>query len=261
MSIAFWQKLNLAAFGANTLVTYALGSTDKIGKLIGAKSNKQMSDKYPTLVTPKGYAFAIWAPIFLLEGGFSVWQLYQSDSNLLAASPYWCTGCMLQAAWTIAFAFDNVTFSTVLLGGIAAAVGSAYSCIQRIDTSGSTVDYVLSAFPFALHAGWLVAATLVNINIATVAAKASPQLQLRLAWASEIVAAVLGTTLSVYFYEPTFMMVGAWALRAISAFEAPSSFVEQFDPVDRDALRAFAKITSHVLALLGTAMVVHKLLM
>jgi hypothetical protein len=259
MSIVFWQKLNLAAFGANTLVTYALGSTDKLGKMIGAKSNKQMSDRYPTLVTPKGYAFAIWAPIFLLEGAFSYWQLYRTDSNLIAASPYWCAGCMLQAAWTIAFAFDNVTISAVLLGGIATAVGTAFSSIQALDTRTSA-DYALSALPFALHTGWLVAATLVNVNLAAVANKASPETQMTLAWGSEISAAVISTSLSVYFYEPTFIFVGAWALKAISAFEAPELFAKQFPPADRVSLRVFAKNTSYMLAALGAGMIAHKVL-
>ena len=72
------------------MVSYALGSTDKLGKAIGAKSNKQISERYPTLITPAGWAFAIWGPIFLLEGGFCYWQwnIPTNSELLVAASPY-----------------------------------------------------------------------------------------------------------------------------------------------------------------------------
>ena len=57
---------NLAAFGVNTAVTFGLGTRG----LLGARTNKAVSAEFPTLCTPApgGWAFAIWGPIFLLEG-------------------------------------------------------------------------------------------------------------------------------------------------------------------------------------------------
>lgn len=37
-----------------------------------------VSEAYPTLFTPAGWAFSIWGIIFLLEGAFSVYQLTPS---------------------------------------------------------------------------------------------------------------------------------------------------------------------------------------
>jgi hypothetical protein len=34
-----------------------------------------VSETYPTLFTPAGWAFSIWGVIFLLEGAFSLYQL------------------------------------------------------------------------------------------------------------------------------------------------------------------------------------------
>ena len=66
--LAPWQAVNLFAYSLNILMSYAVGATDYFGKHYGAKSNKQISEKNMLLVTPADWAFAIWGPIFLLEG-------------------------------------------------------------------------------------------------------------------------------------------------------------------------------------------------
>ena len=37
-------------------------------------TNGEISDRYPTLIVAAGYAFAIWGPIFLLDGVFGIAQ-------------------------------------------------------------------------------------------------------------------------------------------------------------------------------------------
>ena len=92
-----WQVANCVAYGLNVLVTYAVGSNGNA--MLGAKSNREMSQLYPTLVTPQGKAFAIWGPIFLLEGASVVWQLmyvnktHKAYAVLEAASPFWISTC------------------------------------------------------------------------------------------------------------------------------------------------------------------------
>jgi tryptophan-rich sensory protein len=114
-----WQIGNVAAYCVNAFTTYALGSSDAIGKKFGAKSNKQISELYPTLITPAGWAFSIWGPIFLLEGASVIWMCIQTDHDevLAAASPYWIMGCVLQAGWTVAFCFEKIPLSSVIITG------------------------------------------------------------------------------------------------------------------------------------------------
>jgi benzodiazapine receptor len=259
MTLLSWQYSNLIAFCGNTLITYSVGSTDYFGKTFGAKSNKQISEQYPTLVTPSGYAFAIWGPIFLLEGASVLWQCFRDDKSLEDASKFWCLGCLFQAGWTIAFAFEKIGISSVVICGLAGTIGCAYASTTALKDAG-TIAYVLGSLPFAMHTGWLVAAALVNININAVHMGASPSFQLNLAWVSEFLAGVCSAALAVYYKDPTFAFVGAWALTAISRFDAPESLAKQFQPQARASLRSFATYAAGALCVLGAGLVARSLL-
>ena len=83
---------NLAAFGVNTAVTFGLGTRG----LLGARTNKAVSAEFPTLCTPAGWAFAIWGPIFLLEGSSMLWQFVAAKEDravLDSVSSAWCAAC------------------------------------------------------------------------------------------------------------------------------------------------------------------------
>lgn len=250
MTLLNWQTVNLIAFGANTLITYAVGSTDYFGKTFGSKSNKQISEKYPTLVTPSGYAFAIWGPIFLLEGCSVVWQCFRNDESLENASKFWVVGCLLQASWTVVFAFEKLGISSIVICGLTGAIGCVYASTSTLRNAG-TIEYVLGSLPFAMHTGWLVAASLVNINLNALSAGASSKTQLNLAWATEVLAGMCSTALTMYYEDPVFAFVGAWALAAISRFDAPDSLIKEFQPDARASLRSFAAYSATALSLLG----------
>eukprot|EP00438_Fugacium_kawagutii_P035466 Skav216647 [mRNA] locus=scaffold1255:244088:244471:+ [translate_table: standard] len=69
--------VNMLAYLVNLGITY--------GSLTGAfgATNQELSEKYQILITPAGYAFAIWGAIFTWEGVFAVAQMFPS----LGASP------------------------------------------------------------------------------------------------------------------------------------------------------------------------------
>jgi hypothetical protein len=47
------------------------------------------------------------------------------------ASKAWCAACALQSAWTVAFAYEVLPVSTVLIGGIVASTGVVYTAITE----------------------------------------------------------------------------------------------------------------------------------
>ena len=78
--------LNMLAYLVNLGITY--------GSLTGAfgATNEELSEKYQTLVTPAGYAFAIWGAIFTWEGIFAVAQMFPSLSTspvVDTITPWW----------------------------------------------------------------------------------------------------------------------------------------------------------------------------
>ena len=68
---------NIVAFAITVIVNSLAGST----KLIGGRSTAQVSDMYPTLVTPAGYVFSIWGIIYILLGVFVVYQALPSQQG------------------------------------------------------------------------------------------------------------------------------------------------------------------------------------
>jgi hypothetical protein len=60
--------LNAVAFAINFIVV----GLSNFG--VWGRTNADLSDSIPTLVTPIGYAFSIWGVIFISETIFVVWQ-------------------------------------------------------------------------------------------------------------------------------------------------------------------------------------------
>ena len=89
--------LNAVAFAVNVVFTYGIGVLG-IGNL---PNNNEVSEKYQTLVTPAGWAFAIWALIFIMQFVFVVVQLlpkYSSSPLVLTGVRYWYVfTCLFQA--------------------------------------------------------------------------------------------------------------------------------------------------------------------
>jgi benzodiazapine receptor len=201
---------NSAAYALNFLFTFALGTPNAIGSALGFQSNKYISDKYPTLVTPSGWAFSIWGPIFLLEG----YSVLISTSLSSDVSFWWKSTCVLQAAWTVCFGLGSrrefVALSTPLIVGIAYCTRAMYT--QTINDFDIGLECRVA---FALHAAWTSAAALVNLSLVARAYSIDGQAQLRLALVSEIGAFALSAYTSYSNSDPVYTLVTAWALLAI----------------------------------------------
>ena len=140
MPLAFWPLANVATFGLNTYLTFSIGASRGSSggfakKLLcpHGKDNSEISSRYPTLVTPAGWAFSIWGLIFLGEGASVVWQCFapaEVQISLEPAAPYICSAFVLQGAWTVAFAQDKLGASTGLIFAITGCMATAYRLLQ-----------------------------------------------------------------------------------------------------------------------------------
>ena len=153
--------LNMLAYLVNVGITY--------GSLTGAfgATNEELSEKYQSLITPAGYAFAIWGAIFTWEGIFAVAQMFPSLSTspvVDTVTPWWIFACGCQVAWTLFFAQDLIPGSLVCMLGILLGLVMA---ILRTDflPEISLKEYFLLRAPFSLHCGWIIAASVLNINV------------------------------------------------------------------------------------------------
>merc|ERR1719231_1618785 len=111
--------VNLLAFIANAAVTY-ISMTGVFGP-----TNSQLSKKYQALVTPAGWAFSIWGPIFILEAVFAIYQMFgnvrASETVEAIAYPYMWS-CFAQIMWTIVFAQEWIGVSLFFMLSILVAL-------------------------------------------------------------------------------------------------------------------------------------------
>lgn len=195
---------NVVAYIANVVTTYGLGTLG----WFGAATNAEISAKYQTLITPVGWSFSIWAIIFLAQLVWSIVQLlpaFRGDPLVIAVGPNYAAVCLAQIAWTISFSMEIIWLSLVFMLAI------LFFLVRIVRAQGDSDfrGYMLLKFPFSIHTGWIMAASLVNISVLLVYLGVSSQIQFYVAMASlSIILVVSG----VFSYYITILLVLAWAL-------------------------------------------------
>jgi hypothetical protein len=184
----------------------------------GLPDNATLSTKYQTLVTPDGYAFAIWGVIFTAELMWTVAQClptYRSTELVTKGVGYYFVwACLAQAGWTIAFGLEQMILALVFMFLILVPLMIILTNISLMD-AGNIGRYWLLKFPFEIHCAWLMAATLVNCNVVLVAVQASSRVQTIVGWTSLAVVILVGL---YYTMKRTWVVpsVLAWATIAIA---------------------------------------------
>ena len=125
------------------------------------------SDAIRTLITPAGYAFAIWGPLFLGSIVYAVWQaLPAQKTNALLARIGWPSVIALsaQGVWAIYTQFANLTAISAVI--ILVSLAGLLVILRALcaATSFSSKERWIVALVFSGLAAWLTAASIVNIS-------------------------------------------------------------------------------------------------
>lgn len=188
---------NAAAYLANVAVVF--GAT----KLLGLPDNATLSIKYQTLITPATYAFSIWGIIFPAQLAWTVVQLlpqYRATDLVIKGVGYnYVWACFAQCVWTILFGLEHMILSLLAMIGILVPLVSILFRTSKISSAATTTinrkgmeRYGLLKFPFEIHAAWIMAATLVNVNVALVAYGPSASVQKLVCWACLVAVLCVG---------------------------------------------------------------------
>ena len=240
------RRLNLAAYIGNISVTYLVGTSD----WLGLPDNATLSRKYQTLVTPVGWAFAIWGVIFtsqlvwvvmhqqFLFGGanqLSGRRAINSTSALDAAVGYKYVGVGLaQMAWSVTFANELLSLSLVCMITILIFLWNIDRSLSEMTITTGTnlkLQYWIHRFPFAIHTGWICAATAVNINVVLVAYHVPSNIEYMAAVCSLLILLAIAFMKSMQACDYTIPAVLAYALLGI--------YYELRDTTDENLLSRF----------------------
>jgi tryptophan-rich sensory protein len=107
--------------------------------LIGGKTTAQVSDAYPTLVTPAGYVFSIWSVIYVLLGVFAIAQaLPRGYARVYREKIGWLfvLSCIFNIAWLFLWQFELLPASVVVMFLLLSTIILIYT---RLEIGRSTV--------------------------------------------------------------------------------------------------------------------------
>lgn len=197
---------------------------------------------------PAGWAFAIWACIYLGESIVTSYVgLFGNSVALLLkkALPWWMAGNLLQSLWCGSFRpeFSNHLYVPASL--LVLAAGSFIGChnqiTQHIDAETNLahkIGLLLFRFPVTLHLGWLCAASLLNLNGWAARMKLAMGSQVALAGLSSYLAFLLGASLTLLRGDPFVALTFAWALKAVAVQTLSKSAAEalQLPAITKESL-------------------------
>jgi len=227
-------------FLAVTLVVNTLGA---IG-IINGLSQKQVSDKYPTLITPGPATFQIWGVIYsLLIASMIVMIVRKNDFYYQKAvdriTVLFRISCVLNMAWIVAFSYVQVELSALFLLGF--VITLSLIC-QRLLEIRQGKRWLLP-LSFGLYTGWLFIAAVVNIAAALVKLEWNRFGISEEAWAMIVlaVAVLLVVFVQMRNQNAIFPLPVAWAYLGIYSFlRAPEGYQGQYGPLQTVSLVGMA---------------------
>jgi len=197
-----------------------LAATGRLGTDTAA-----ISAKYPTSVTPAGYAFSIWALIYVGMLGFSIYQLLQANlARFRAVRSFYIFSCALNCAWLYFWHRDQPVICFVIIVALAATL---LLIVYQLKDPESLRDTWAAKEPFGLYFGWVTAAMLVNFVIMLKALRIefSEGTETILAVSLILLAAVFAILVRYKVRTYLYPIAVAWALTAIAVKQSGHTLI------------------------------------
>ncbi len=185
------------------------------GRVNGITSDA-VSAKYPSILTPAGYAFTIWALIFAGLAAFSIFQLLPSKlEKFRLIRTLYILSCLLNCAWIYFWHRESLG---VCLVAIIALAGTLMVINVLLGPTGSTREVLFTSAPFGIYFGWVTAAVLVNFAVwlKSIDAGISDTAWNIIGAASIFAAAIIGILVRWKLRNFLYPLAIAWALTAIA---------------------------------------------
>ncbi len=183
---------------------------------LGGVDTGEISDKYTTLVTPAGYAFAIWSLIYVGVVAFSVYQLLPANiARFRPLRSLYIFTCALNCVWLYFWHADQIVVCFVI---IVALCITLFLINYHLRGPQSLADNWLVKAPFGIYFGWVTAAMTVNFAIMLKYLRVDLSVTTETILSVVLILAIAGAAVAIrvrltnYFYP----IAVAWALTAIA---------------------------------------------
>jgi benzodiazapine receptor len=212
---------NWLAATIGTIVFNWLAAAGRIGGVTPA----EISDKYPTLVTPASYAFSIWVLIYAGLIAFSIYQFLPANlARFRNIRSLFIISCALNCAWLYFWLSDQIGLCLAIIACLLFVLFLINWNLRRPGTIG---EYWSVKAPFGIYFGWVTVATLINFAVflkylnVELSAGASTALAVALILFAAALSVIVRYRLSNYLYP----LAIAWALTAIGVKQSGQTLV------------------------------------
>lgn len=159
------KMLSVIAF----LIMVSINVLANLLPINGVKTG-ELSDTYPTLITPSDETFLIWAVIYILLMVYSVYQLGLLKSKGKLSSDlanyirgFYIVSCLCNAAWIFAWHFRYIALSLVLMITLFVCLFLNNKLLYSEELS--LREKLFIRLPFSVYFGWITVATAVNTAV------------------------------------------------------------------------------------------------
>jgi hypothetical protein len=122
-----------------------------------------VSDLYPNLFTPAGFAFSIWGLIYLGLLAFLIRILMTSDTALLRKLfPWFAINCLANMAWIFAWHHLQVVISLALMLVLLMSLIKLTEQLRSCTRSSKETRFFNAVFE--VYLGWITVATVANFT-------------------------------------------------------------------------------------------------
>ena len=192
---------------------------------INHQTPQVISDKYPTLITPSGYAFAIWSLIYFGLIVFSIYQALPKNTERFAKiRTVYILNCAANCAWIFLWHYEQIPASLIVMFLL---LGTLVFINAKLLKTESQTEYWLARVPFNIYFGWITVAAILNFTVALVYlnVKTSDFTTNILASILIIVATLLGIIIRFKLDNFAFPLTIAWALTAIAVKQSSQTMI------------------------------------
>lgn len=190
------------------------------GRLAGV-SSAEISAKYPTLVTPAGYAFSIWTLIYAGLVAFSIFQIL--PANVVRFRPFrsvYIFSCALNCAWLYFWSTNHIAICFAIIIALCLTLLYINYLLREPE---SYADVWLAKAPFGLYFGWVTAAMLINFVV--MLTSFNIETENHLAVVLILIAGALAVIARIKLTNYFFPLAVAWALTGIAVKQSGQTAV------------------------------------
>ena len=158
------QIFNILAF-VTVIVLNTLATTLPIN----GRSTGEISDMFPNLFVPAGYAFSIWSVIYLLLLVFIVLQSKNAFSKskktpefVNTIGPWFFISCFANVFWILSWHYLIIPLSLLMMILLLSSLVIIY---KKLNLQPSSTIPFLVRLPFSIYLGWITVATVANVTV------------------------------------------------------------------------------------------------